>query len=116
MNKYFKISFFLPLFLCLLWFLFLFFAADKKTIPPDAETAPPKTVSGENIAEPAIEYLIIAENNYLNLYLVDENLSLKCSERLDLNLLPVEDASMLANGVCFKTIEDAYTMMESYIN
>lgn len=91
---------------------------------PQQEINPPvsaATPSGEEVFNSEIitqeqECLLIAEGDYLNLYEIGDTTSLKKSERLDFTLFPDDDVTQLEKGMIFSTIEEAYEMMENFVN
>ncbi len=78
-------------------------------------TQSPEEVSSTIIYEEE-EYLLIAEEGYLNLYESGEKPSLKKSERINFALFPPEDVIELKSGLTFKTVSEAYEAMESFVN
>ncbi len=112
-----KAAIVLPL-LALALALFLLFFSEKNSPPEpqDSVTPAPQAVSLDTKAEPSEEYLLIAEDGYLNLYETADSPSVKYSERLDTLLLPHSDRLLLANGLYFKSLDEAYQAMESFVN
>lgn len=84
------------------------------TPPPQQTQTPVGAVSAATNTE-ASGYVVIAENGYLNLYPAGSAAPEK-SVRFDIGLFPAEDAKLLAEGVEFDTIEQAYEFMESFVS
>lgn len=61
------------------------------------------------------DFLLIAEDGYLNLYRRGEGAALILSERLDLALFPQNDALQLTRGITFDGEEAAFSAFEDYI-
>ena len=61
-------------------------------------------------------FFLVAEGRYLNLYNMGTEKSLRTSERIDLSVFPESDAGTLQKGIKFDTIDEAYSVMESFIN
>lgn len=89
------------------------FTNDKKEVVPDTELA------GETSAEATVieeeKFLLIAEDNYLNLYNADTDGALKKSERLNPSIFPDVDIAELRQGIVFDSEMEAYEMMENFI-
>ncbi len=76
----------------------------------------PQEVSKETYIEEQEIFLLIAEENYLNLYNSDTNGVLKKSEQIDFNLFPADDVEELRKGKTFQSETEAYEMMENFID
>ncbi|MBQ8636815.1 MAG: hypothetical protein IJ423_02325 [Clostridia bacterium] len=76
----------------------------------------PQEVSKKTFVDEQEIFLLIAEDNYLNLYNSDTNGVLKKSEQIDFNLFPAEDVEELREGKTFYSETEAYEMMENFVN
>ncbi|MBS7298819.1 MAG: hypothetical protein KIG65_07025 [Eubacteriales bacterium] len=61
-------------------------------------------------------FLLIAEDDYLNLYNTDRNGPLRISEKIDFKIFPADDVYELRKGITFASEIEAYKMMENFIN
>lgn len=68
-----------------------------------------------HIAAEEERFLLIRENDYLNLYHIGEKKALKKSERINIGLFPEGDIKRLSSGIEYPTPEEAYAAMENYI-
>ncbi len=118
MNRYIKVILLLSILLSAILICMLFSQSKEKQSPaPISDTnPPPEAVSGDITASALDEYLLIAEGEYLNLYFMDGEPSLKHSEHFDSFLLPSGDIAILSQGIKFQSIEKAYEVMEGFIN
>lgn len=87
------------------------------TPAPQVTQAPSGAVSAAvNGASEAAEYVVIAENGYLNLYSSQASAAPEKSERFDTELFPADDVKLLLEGVRFNDIDEAYEFMENFIS
>lgn len=91
------------------------FTNDKKEVVPDADTELAGETSAEATVIEAEKFLLIAEDNYLNLYNADTDGALKKSERLNPSIFPDVDIAELRRGIVFDSEMEAYEMMENFI-
>ncbi len=68
-----------------------------------------------DIASEEEKYLLIAEEEYLNLYQIGEKTALKKSERINTRLFPEGDITNLSAGIEYKTPEEAFAAMENFV-
>ena len=92
------------------------FINDKKEIEPDTGTELVGEASAETTAIEQEKFLLIAEENYLNLYSAETNGALKKSEKLNPSIFPDSDIAELKRGIVFDSEMEAYEMMENYID
>ena len=59
------------------------------------------------------QYLVIAEDGYLNVYM-DDKQTLYMYTDIKLEELPLETAQKVSKGLTFKTLEDLYRFLEAY--
>ncbi len=117
MKNYIKATLLLLFVVSVTLLLFLCFSKRREPSAPIAEkNPPPEAVSGDVIASAIEEYLLIAEDNYLNLYHIGESPSLKHSEYFNKFLLPKADILLLSDGIRFQSLKKAYEAMESFVN
>ena len=84
--------------------------------PPSASAGPDPVQHTAQAADSIREdFLLIAEDGYLNLYRRGEGSALILSERLDLALFPQNDALQLTRGITFDGEEAAFSAFEDYI-
>lgn len=76
----------------------------------------PEQVSSNTTSEEIGGFLLIAEENHLNLYEDNKNGGLKKSEYIDFSIFPSKDVEELRQGITFDKVSDAYAMMENYVN
>lgn len=68
-----------------------------------------------DIADEGNKYLLIAEEEYLNLYQIGKNTALKKSERINTALFPEEDITNLTKGIEYTSSDDAFAAMENFV-
>lgn len=98
--------------------LIILFADNRNQKEPFAEEPNPlpQEVSKETFVNEQEIFLLIAEDNYLNLYNSDTNGVLKKSEQIDFNLFPDSDVEELRKGKTFYSETEAYEMMENFVD
>lgn len=83
--------------------------------PPQNDDKNLGEVFKPDIADEEEKYLLIAEEEYLNLYQIGEETALKKSERINTRLFPESDITNLAAGIEFGTSEEAFAAMENFV-
>ncbi len=68
-----------------------------------------------DIADVEEKYLLIAEDEYLNLYQIGEKTALKKSERINTALFPEADIKNLTDGIQYKSSDEAFAAMENFV-
>lgn len=82
---------------------------------PESPQSPQNTVISSSNGERKERYLLIAEEEYLNLYKLDGRATLKKSEQVNFKLFPEADVRSLEEGVEYETPQEAFAAMENFV-